>query len=80
MIVSAINHSRIVCVSYKVTFRQYLIGLRMGPDGLGKQTYTTESKYFGNLKVISLYCNYLTKPGADPHRFPPFYGNRSDFS
>ena len=29
---------------------------------------------------IHLVCWHRSVPGADPHRFPPLYGNWSDFS
>ena len=37
-------------------------------------------------KISKIICFYVIKlvdyerPGPDPQQFPPFYGNRSDFS
>ena len=35
---------------------------------------------FVNVEFPRQVMNFPIEPGADLHRFPPFYGNRSDFS
>ena len=34
----------------------------------------------GSVKRFIIDLLFRLKSGADPHRFPPFYGNRSDIS
>ena len=72
-------HSKIL---HKHRF-QYLMGVKMAPRETEDNAY---ANFWGDKQRALWYAIFWSgqllgiSPGADVHRFPPFYGNGSDSS